>query len=134
LPSLNLAISDLQSREGPRDRDRIGFVDLAHRTENTRARRLHPIACERICAWVTTTKFDAVVWTALGPRFKEKAGERFSVDAAIRYLRALPVPTRTLALEYIRNAPEEVVTPVRKGVYAAFGIWEAQPPRPRARG
>jgi hypothetical protein len=62
------------------------------------------------------------IWTALGPRFEKEAGERFSVDATIRYLLTLPMPTRTRALEYIRNAPEEVVTPVRKGVYAAFGI------------
>jgi hypothetical protein len=121
LPSLNLAISDLQSREGTPYRDRIGFVDLVHRRENIRARRLHPIAFERICTWVKTTKFDAAIWTAIGPRFQKKAGERFSVAAAIRYLLALPMPTRTLALEYIRNAPAEVVTPVRKGVYAVLG-------------
>jgi hypothetical protein len=122
LPIADLAASDLQSREGTPHRDRIGFIDVAHRMENVRARRLHPIACERICTWVMTTKFDAVIWTALGPRFEKKAGERFSVDAAIRYLLALPVPTRAQALEYIRNAPVEVITPVRIGVYAAFGV------------
>jgi hypothetical protein len=79
------------------------------------------MACERICTWVKTTKFDAVIWAALEPRFEKEAGERFSVDAAVRYLLALPMPTRTLALEYIRNAPEEVVTPVRKRVDAALG-------------
>jgi len=55
----------------------------------------------------------AVIWTSIGPRFKERANEEFSVEAAIRYLSGLRDATRVLALDYIRNAPEEVVTPVR---------------------
>jgi hypothetical protein len=38
----------------------------------------------------------------------------------LKVAETLPMPKRTQALEYIRNAPEEVVTPVRKEVNAAL--------------
>jgi hypothetical protein len=63
---------------------------------------------------------DTVIWTAIGPRFSERTGTPFSVNAAIRYLGLLTEPTKTSALEYIRNAPPEVVTPVRTKVEAVF--------------
>jgi hypothetical protein len=60
------------------------------------------------------------IWTAIGPRFVERTGIPFSVDAAIHYLQSLAEPTKTMALGYIRNAPAEVVTPVRAKVQDIF--------------
>jgi hypothetical protein len=115
LDDLDEAITDLQQREGTL-RNRIGFIDVAHKLTCDRARAKHPVACERIQAWVEDREFDAVVWTALGPRFSEKRGVLFSVDAAVRYIADLQEPTRTRALDYIRKAPVDVVTPLRKKV------------------
>jgi len=44
----------------------------------------------------------------------------FSVDGAVRYLASLQEPTRTLALDYMRKAPADAVTPVRKKVAAVL--------------
>jgi hypothetical protein len=85
-----------------------------------RARKNHPAACKRIQAWAENHEFSAIVWTAIGPRFQEKIGVH-SADAAVAYIAGLQEPTRTLALDYIRKAPADVVTPVRNKVSAAFG-------------
>lgn len=130
LSDLDLTIADLQEQEGAPNRDRIGFADLLHDRDCERARVKHPIACERIRAWAEEKRFDGVVWTAIGPRFREKTGEPFSVDAAVGYLARLPEQTKALALDYIRNAPGDVVTPVRKKAMSAFSLSRPTVERP----
>jgi hypothetical protein len=125
LDDLNEAITDLQKREGTPVRNRIGFVDVAHDLSCDRALTNQRIACARIRTWAKDPNLDAVVWTGIGPRFRERTGTPFSVDAAVRYLACLEKPTRTLALDYIRRAPPEVVTPVRSRVDAVFGLSQA---------
>jgi hypothetical protein len=119
---LDEAITDLQKREGTPVRNRIGFIDVARDLTCEQALASHPIAYGRIRAWAKDQRFDAVVWTAIGPRFQEKIGVPFSVDAAVRYLVGLQEPTRTLAVDYIRKAPAEVVTPVRRKAAAVFSL------------
>jgi hypothetical protein len=113
LIDLQLAITDLKERENTPYRDRIGYLDLPNNKHNARAWKLHPKAYGIIRAWAEHQKIDAVVWTAIGPRFVEKTGEPFSPDAALRYLATLKGDTRVAALKYIREAPAEVATPVR---------------------
>lgn len=122
LDDLDEAISDLQRREAAPTRNRIGFIDVAHDLTCDRALANHPVACARIRTWAKDRDLDAVIWTAIGPRFHEKTGTPFSVDAAVRYLADLQEPTRTLALDYIRKAPSDVVTPVRTKVAAMCGF------------
>jgi hypothetical protein len=55
------------------------------------------------------------------PNFAELTGRDFSVDAAVDHLDALEEPDRTTATTYLRNAPEEVVTPVRLAWGGAAG-------------
>ena len=119
---LDEAITDLQKREGTPVRNRIGFIDIASGFTCERARANHPIACGRIQAWAEGQEFDAVVWTALGPRFQDKIG--VPVDAAVGYLAGLREPTRTSAFDYILNAPADVATRVRKKVAELFGSLE----------
>jgi hypothetical protein len=66
---LELAITDLQHREGTPNRDRIGFVDLQRNRQSDRALSTAPATCERIRLWAWKNRFDAVIWTALGPNF-----------------------------------------------------------------
>jgi hypothetical protein len=118
MPSVAVLIStrplrNLQAREGARSPDAIGYIHLRHGRESQRARAGHPRACDAILAWGEKRQMDAVIWTAIGPRFKERTNEEFSIEAAIRYLSGLRDPTRALALDFIRKAPEEVITPVR---------------------
>ena len=98
-----------------------GFVDLASGKRSDVAMRRHPDAVATIAAWAQANGYDAAIWTALASNFDEpgKGGEPFSVTAAIRYLEALEGEDEAgfaSAVDYIRNAPSEVDTPVREEV------------------
>ena len=60
--------------------------------------------------------FDAAIWAAFESNFAERTSEPFTVQAAIRYLETLNGETLDTALNYIRRAPAEVQTPMRKAV------------------
>lgn len=125
-PTVGEAITDLHRREGCPS-ENIGFVEVATHRVSPRAGERHPAACEGIKAWAVEKGFDAVVWTALGRRFKDKINVPFSPAAAVRYLQGLPAPMKESALEYIRNAPPEVMTPVRRAVIEAALLPAVQP-------
>lgn len=111
---LDEAIVDLKEREGVSSRDRIGFIELSKGRLNESARQSHPIAFNRIRAWVQEKGFDAVIWTALGSNFSNKKGKPFTPEAALQYVSQLIGKSKARALEYINNAPLEVDTPVRR--------------------
>jgi hypothetical protein len=111
--NLDDAIADLRTREGTSS-DRIGYVNLLRNTERPYARQQHPHACDTIKAWAQAQRLDAVVWTALPSNFAEVAQRPFSVETAIQHLKALTEPATSHALEYLRRAPEEVMTTLRK--------------------
>jgi hypothetical protein len=49
-------------------------------------------------------------------QFRRKTREPFSVEAAIRYLETQSGKSLAAALDYIRRAPQEIQTPLRKAV------------------
>jgi len=125
---LDDAIANLGDREGmPSSNRSIGFTIPACGKKSPRAVERHPRAVKIITAPANAKGFDAAIWTALGSNFAQKAGESFSVEAAIRYLGACNGKTLEAALTYIRRAPPEVQTPVREAVNArwpeAFSIF-----------
>jgi hypothetical protein len=111
---LELAITDLQEREGITNRDRIGVFERQQGFTSKRAQMKHPKACEKIRAWAENEQFDAVIWTALGPQFFDRICVAFSPAAAVRYVDELKAESRAKAFEYIRKAPLEIDTPVRR--------------------
>lgn len=121
LENLDAAIENLSVREGMRRAREVGFVELASGKQSDIAMERHPQAVATIAAWSTANGYDAAIWTALASNFHEhgKAGELFSVAAAIGYLEQLErddAARFARALAYIRKAPPEVETPVREGV------------------
>ncbi len=74
---------------------------------------------QQVHDWATQHRVDGIVWTALTTNFEQKTGKRFSVKDAVEYLKGLPKEKQQLAFEYIRKAPEEVDTPLRKAVIKA---------------
>ena len=68
-PSIDEAVIDLHRHEGCPPK-KIGFLEVATDRISPRARERHPNACECIKAWAAEHGFDAVVWTALSPRFR----------------------------------------------------------------
>jgi hypothetical protein len=111
------AIEDLATREGT-PKNRIGFVDLSADRSSATSVTSHAQTCATVRAWAEVHGFNGVVWTALASNFREETGHDFSVETAIRYLQALPRTARSVALHYIRSAPDEVVTPVRTAIAA----------------
>jgi hypothetical protein len=109
------AIADLRDREGT-IRKRIGFVDLINSIDSKAEFSDQVDVFSKINDWCRSQSFDAAVWTALPSQFEEQTKQAFSVDNAITYLKGLPKSARENALDYIRNAPKEVVTPVRRKI------------------
>jgi hypothetical protein len=117
---LDAAIENLRKREGTIASE-IGFVEPASGRQSSVAMERHPQVVATIGAWTEAGGYDAAIWTALASNFGEwdKAGEPFSVTAAIRYLEGLNAKDPAAfarALAYIRNAPLKVETPVRDEV------------------
>jgi hypothetical protein len=74
-----------------------------------------------IARWAERVGVEAVVWTALKPRFGKSEGTAPSIDEAIKYLRGLPYEKKRHAEQYIRKAPRQIDTPYRRRFEQEFG-------------
>jgi len=110
---LVLAIADLQEREGT-SQNNVGFCNIAAGRFASDAVKRHPKCCERIRAWAGQKGLDAVIWTALPPRFKDAIGIPFTPGAALEYLNGLTGSTKDSALQYIHDAPPQTMTAFRR--------------------
>jgi len=116
-PRTDLAdtIEDLRRREGT-SLKYIGYFDN-RRNKNSRTQYHNQVdVVPSLRQWCINYQIDAVVYTALPSNFLDEISVTFSVDAAIAFLKGLAKTSRENALKYIRNAPEEVITPVRSRV------------------
>ena len=82
--------------------------------------------------WARAKGVDAVVWTALKPRFNDKLITP-SCAQVVGRMRSLEGPRRTKAEEYVRKAPPQIKTAYRKAIELELG-WtglpdESQSPR-----
>lgn len=108
------AIKDLKVREGTTLK-RIGYVNVLT-GEDSRQELEQASVHDSIAGWARTLNFSAAVWTALPPTFEKKTGKPFSVKNAYDYLASLPCTIRDIALQYIANTPDEVMTPLRREI------------------
>jgi hypothetical protein len=106
---LEQAVADLAAREGT-VAHWIGFVEPT----SGRSRGRDAADVDTIGGWCEARGFDAAIWTDLPANFAELTGRPFSVGAALDHLAGLDEPDRTTAATYLANAPEEVVTPLRR--------------------
>ena len=111
------ARDDLAARERA-PRDLIGAVSLSEgRAEGRTA--------ARIADWCRAQGLDGAVWTDLRPNFEEHAGVPFDHDAAEAWLLGLTGESRDEAVRYIRDAPPETDTPLRRRLDAR-AWWQAE--------
>lgn len=108
------AIADLKKREDTASQY-IGYVGLDDETTSLMNYPNQFNVHDTVKRWLIEGEiYEAAVWTALPPNFKEKRGVPFTSDSALEYLRSLPELVRGCALEYIRKAPAQIVTAFRR--------------------
>ncbi|MDO7896938.1 hypothetical protein [Pseudomonas citrulli] len=83
--------------------------------------RTSKMAVGTIAEWARARQLDAVIWTALPPRFNGMEGQVPSADEAIAYLANLTGEARDHAREYIRMTPEQIDTPYRRELVRRLG-------------
>jgi len=108
--NLHDAIENLRIREDAESSKPIGYINL----RNGQNRAKGAAGAETIRAWARDAQVEAVIWSDFQPNFKEQTECEFSVDNGVRYLLNLPRRARENAFDYIRKAPEEVDTPLRR--------------------
>ena len=123
--NLNEAIRSLRLRERVRTKEWIGYANLKAGTRRAETFDFDPASVLAIEDWGRRHKWDAVIWTALRSNFPAP----FTPDAAVRHLEALWPHELHKALDYIRNTPPEVKTPVRTAVEARFMSHRPPPSR-----
>ena len=75
-----------------------------------------------IAAWAAQREIDAVVWTALPPKFEDVEGRApESAEQAIEYLRSRDPETLAKCREYVERAPVQVATTFRATIEDAMG-------------
>lgn len=67
----------------------------------------------RVTAWLAEQDVDAVVWTALPPKFFKEEGRLPTADEAVTFLAGLTGTTRDEAKEYVQRIPDAIRTPYR---------------------
>ncbi|MDH3283659.1 MAG: hypothetical protein OEQ13_02885 [Acidobacteriota bacterium] len=110
---LDEATADLARREDCEE-SWIGFVELASGNRSSRRHWRQVDVSGDVLDWCDKRGCDAAVWTALPVTFAQRAGRPFTVANALTYLRSLTGELRESALTYVRSAPVEVDTPLRR--------------------
>jgi hypothetical protein len=119
---LDWALANLRFVENITLKYSVGYVNLVSGTERGWARENHPLSCDVIKQWARENRFDAVIWTALLPNFERVFDVPFTVDGAVNYINNLTEPVKSKAMEYIKNAPTEIITPVRSRISGTIVI------------
>lgn len=111
--NIELATALLREREQiPAQRvDGIGSLILKNRPVGTLAQ------------WAAEKKLDAVIWTALPPRFAHIEGRIPSAEDALSYLASLAGETKEHAQNYMKQVPAEFDTPYRQVIRQQLG-WD----------
>ncbi|TWI68954.1 hypothetical protein IP91_00016 [Pseudoduganella lurida] len=112
-PDLDAARAMLQAREKVRE-DRpewIGSIPAVGGADESPA----------IAAWMKARRIDAVVWTAVPPKFAGVEGRMPTQEEAVAFLDGLTGTTREEAAFYLRRTPAHIDTRYRRAVEARLG-------------
>ncbi len=106
--AIQQAISSLREREQiPASReDGVGLLILKNKPTGV------------LAGWAAQKKLDAVIWTALPPRFDGLEGRIPSIEDALDYLSSLEGEKRKHVQDYVKQVPAEFETPYRKAIRA----------------
>lgn len=74
-----------------------------------------------LAEWAAEKGLDAVIWTALPPRFAHIEGRIPSVEDVLNYLASLEGEKREHAQSYMQQVPAEFATPYRQAIREQLG-------------
>ena len=88
----------------------------------------YKVGVAEIATWAQGKGLDAVVWTALPPKFANTDGQApHSPDAAVAYLKGLDADAAAKAREYVQRAPAQIRTRFRTVFEVQLGWRLANP-------
>jgi hypothetical protein len=117
----HMLLTDLPSAKGAlRDREGIPGKDWETKIGSWQRGEDAPAHLPDLPKWADAHGLDAVVWTALKPKFDGMQGSP-SADQVVEYLRGLTGTQRERAKEYIERAPRQIDTEYRRGIEASLG-------------
>jgi hypothetical protein len=111
--SIDEAAENLAAREGMPAKNintSIGIWSLGSSNSNK--------LTQMIGNWAESLALDAVIWTALPPKFNGESGKIPSADEVIAHLSNLPHEKQNHAEEYVRMAPRQIDTDYRRKIEA----------------
>jgi hypothetical protein len=112
---------DLQAaKEALRDREGISGKDWTSRIGVWREGEPTPPALVELPEWAKCHGLNAVIWTALGPRF-DRRDVSPSERQVVEYLHGLAGTKRENAERYVRCAPRQIDTEYRRRIEAELG-------------
>lgn len=118
--ALMLATELQAAKEALRDREGVAVNNWMSRIGSWQRGEPAPQAMSSLPDWAQPHGLDAVIWTALGPRFN--GAERSpTVDEVVQYLRTLTGTARDNAERYVRCAPRQIDTEYRRRIEAELG-------------
>jgi hypothetical protein len=110
--NLDEAILDLAVREKT-SKSKVGY----YQKEHDNCGSVNFLFKKNITQWINDKPdIDAVIWTNLSPRFKDKIGLDLNEENVVSYLQTLPDDIKTLAEEYIRKTPPQIQTQLRVAI------------------
>lgn len=109
-----------EAQKALRDREGISAANWLTLIGSWKRGQRPPRGIPELPEWAEARALDAIVWTALAPRF---GGRNISpsADEVIAYLRGLSGHTLVCAKEYIERAPRQINTDYRRQIEAALG-------------
>lgn len=111
--NLELAIKSLQKREGIKSSENnIGCWSVG---------KAAPRDIPDLPEWAKSRGVKTVIWTTLGPKFKNTSGRNPTPEEAVQYLKSLDGRVREEAERYVRYAPKQIDTQYRRRFEAKLG-------------
>jgi hypothetical protein len=105
---LDKVIAEFQKREKIKDKFlnvQIGIWDIKNNLFNYGASKFPAPMFDQIGLWAKKNKIDAIVFSALAPKFKDKLKIPYTNESAFLYLNTLKPALKKKAIQYIKNVP-----------------------------
>ena len=111
----------VEAKKALATREGISGTDIQKNIGSWSRGETGPSCVTEIGAWAESRGIEDIVWTALPPKLKGEYGKLPSAEEIITHLSELTGPERDNAENYVRRAPAQIDTPIRRRIEARFG-------------